>query len=625
MGNFQNKENINLANEIDYIAANYILNNKDAENVDLTKDTECLKLVEKVATLLKKNLNGLQSNYLLQTRIQASSTTSTNTKEAECNTIAKFYVKIANIFAAITTSVYRLEQAQQAQAQAKQEQLNEQAQKEQAQAPEPLKEQKYYGQPYNFCSERLKNLLNGQDYSKVIDDKKKEMIIQPNVCNMNKSKKNEINNLAIEPGITELHKLYYDEYDSTSGEFTKMSPEMKKVYKNDVRTFYKSFYGDNVPIPENIDYFSDITLTDYAKDNSGCTTNGIYTVPYKGVITDNLFKAYATHIKEMELRTTKNQNKLLKVLDELFMVVKKDNEEGNIKKTITLNPDLNDRKLQRLAQTTREFLMDLFITCEKDYKDGIKLYQQIVDNQLKNIIPIKKRVLRNEMNVLMASSFIAPAPAPTPPAQVPVLAPPVSAAQGQAVTPRPPAFNPAVIPLELQNAEEYDIRLRGGNKAHRKIAYDFDGVIHTYVGKSNADGQRAALSNNPETLIKHHSSKIIKQIKEYFTRGYTQYILSARIDTWHIINILRKLQITAEMIPDENVLSAWSDVKWKTLQDKGINEFYDDSCITIYNVQKNRKELPQLDKLYLVFPEKSKWVEIERNAKIDLQTCMQLK
>ena len=78
------------------------------------------------------------------------------------------------------------------------------------------------------------------------------------------------------------------------------------------------------------------------------------------------------------------------------------------------------------------------------------------------------------------------------------------------------------------------------------------------------------------------------------------------------------------MIPDENVLSAWSDVKWKTLRDKGINEFYDDSCITIYNVQKNRKELPQLDKLYLVFPEKSKWIDIEKSAKIDLQMCMQL-
>ena len=47
MGNLQNKENINLANELDYIAANYILNNK--EDIDITKDKECEKLVEKIA------------------------------------------------------------------------------------------------------------------------------------------------------------------------------------------------------------------------------------------------------------------------------------------------------------------------------------------------------------------------------------------------------------------------------------------------------------------------------------------------------------------------------------------------------------------------------------------------
>ena len=64
MGNLQNKENINLANELDYIAANYIINNK--EELDLTKDIECEKLVEKISDLLKKNLNGLQSNFLLK-------------------------------------------------------------------------------------------------------------------------------------------------------------------------------------------------------------------------------------------------------------------------------------------------------------------------------------------------------------------------------------------------------------------------------------------------------------------------------------------------------------------------------------------------------------------------------
>ena len=52
MGNLQNKENINLANELDYIAANYIINN--TEELDLTKDKECEKLVEKISDLLRK-------------------------------------------------------------------------------------------------------------------------------------------------------------------------------------------------------------------------------------------------------------------------------------------------------------------------------------------------------------------------------------------------------------------------------------------------------------------------------------------------------------------------------------------------------------------------------------------
>ena len=112
MGNLQNKENINLANELDYIAANYIINNK--EELDLTKDIECEKLVEKISDLLKKNLNGLQSNFLLKKRIKYNATDIINDNNAnnsaicdDISNIASFYVKIANIFAAITTSVYK--------------------------------------------------------------------------------------------------------------------------------------------------------------------------------------------------------------------------------------------------------------------------------------------------------------------------------------------------------------------------------------------------------------------------------------------------------------------------------------------------------------------------------------
>jgi hypothetical protein len=389
MGNFQNKEGINLANEVDYIAANYIINNKD--EIDLTKDTECAQMVQKVSSFLKKNLNGLQSNYLLKTRIQSSS-------NEKCNTvveIASFYVQIANIFAAITASVYSPMQAEQMQAEQMQaEQM--QAEQMQALALDKTQPAEKPREPRNFCSERLKRLINGQNYT----NPNAEMIIQPNVCKKNPA--NEINNLALEPGIAALHTLYYDVYDIKEGKYIAMSPQMQKMYKTDVRTFYKSFYGTERSIPENITFFSDISLNDTHTDNSGCVPNsGIYAFPYKGLLSDKLFGAYALHIKEMEERTRVNQNKLLKVLDELFIVKKIEN--ANAKPSITLNPDLNDRKLQRLAQTTRELIIQLFTTCEKDYKDGLKIYQRIVDNKLQNFIPIKKKELREEINKLMTS------------------------------------------------------------------------------------------------------------------------------------------------------------------------------------------------------------------------------
>lgn len=574
MGNFQNKENINLANELDYIAANYIINNKD--EIDFTKDTECIKLVEKVSAYLKKNLNGLQANYLLKTRVLAKNVSPANAnanasaanadeskKCADISTIAKFYVKIANIFGAITTSVYT-----------------------QPLAPTPTT--KYFDKPYNFCSERLKNLLNGQDYTK--EDQNKEMIINPNVCKMNKNSKNELNNLAIEPGIPALHKLYYDVYDIQTGEFVKMSEEMKRVYQKDVKTFYKTFYGDTATMPENMTFFSDITLTDYAKDNSGCAVDGIYTTPYKGSLSDTLFRAYATHIKKMEARMINNQNKLLKVLDELFTTTsKKKEEKEKMTEIITLNPDLNDRKLERLAETTRTLIIQLFITCENDYKEGIKIYQQIVDNQLKNLIPGKVKKLKEEMNQLMASSF---APAPRSPAP-----------QMEKKTQPPPPSPP------------------------KKIAYDFDGVIHTYVSITDKSGQRGALTSNIDTIVKNQFVKIINQIKDYFKKGNKQYIISARSQSGlaQIIDVLRKLNITAEMIPDENVLSAWSDVKWKEIEKNEINEYYDDSCIVINSIQQHRETLPSLDKLYLVFPENSAWIEIEKNRVLDLDSCLQIK
>ena len=582
----------------------------------MTKDTVCQELVKKVSALLKKNLNGLQSNFLLKTRILQTETGQTelsvagdDTKKCDAiSTIAKFYVQIGSLFAAITASVYKPKMAV--------DDLLE-APEPVAQAPvgqAPAKENPfnavqsggaaYLGEPYNFCSERLKTLINGQNYQAFAVsntsilvpnaptlDPNAPMIINPSICTINK---NATNNLAHEPGIAELHTLYYDEYDLREGKFTGMSEEMKKVYKKDLQLFYKSFYGENAVLPASSASFSDISLNDYAKDNSGCAVNGIYNTPYKGTLSDRLFKGYAEHIKTMEDRMKQNQNRLLKVLDELFIVKKDEKIEKSI---ITLNPDLNDRKLQRLTQTTRDSIIEMMLTCEKDYKDGIQIYQQIVDTKLKNFIPAKKRGLNEKINELMSSSFVK------------------GGANGVGTNTNTNTNTNSIISPDFFVEKT------------RKIAYDFDGVIHSYVGPPDKNGQRGALSSNLTYLLKFPFRKIIDQIQEYYKKGYEQFIVSARNDMSFIIDYLRKIQITEQMIPDENVLSAWSDVKWEMLAQKEINEFYDDSCIVILNIQKHRMKpaLKYLDNLFLVFPENENWIEIGKNQKLDLQTCINIK
>jgi hypothetical protein len=62
------------------------------------------------------------------------------------------------------------------------------------------------------------------------------------------------------------------------------------------------------------------------------------------------------------------------------------------------------------------------------------------------------------------------------------------------------------------------------------------------------------------------------------------------------------------------------------IQQKEINEFYDDSCNVIVSIQEKRltNDLPHLNNLYLVFPEKLDWKEIDKNQFLDLNTCLSL-
>jgi len=324
MGNNNSVENIKkeglLLQELDFIAANYIStqNFKDMER--LADMDYCNKLVVVTADSIASNLNDLNVNYLaqrLKNGIEINEMTKSNilylkqnnlenldvknntTKRRLCIGIAKFYVKIAHLFSAIVTTVnpiyvYKDENGNTVETNL----LNKK--NIPASANVSIKRM-------DVCSKRLNALLNNEDFNKPTDAK---VTINPNFCEMNYDRtRNKDKMFYQEPGIPELEKLYYDEYDYDKGGFSRMSDKTRKeIYEKDVITFYKAFTGNDTIEKDGkgeplIKKFSDIKLRDFHK-SKGCSRNGSYTNSYSATLKNKLFSDYANHIKTM-MQTTK--------------------------------------------------------------------------------------------------------------------------------------------------------------------------------------------------------------------------------------------------------------------------------------------------------------------------------
>ena len=116
----------------------------------------------------------------------------------------------------------------------------------------------------------------------------------------------------------------------------------------------------------------------------------------------------------MTNQMNKNQDKLLNTLNELFTFkkhrkTKKENMQmpqedlvGGIKDvddvTVRLNPELDDGLLKSLINSTRQLIVEMYITCETDFLKGITLFEGIVAAQLANTTTSKIRLL-NDLTV----------------------------------------------------------------------------------------------------------------------------------------------------------------------------------------------------------------------------------
>jgi hypothetical protein len=389
-----NKDFDNFYKVVDYIATYYILTMDFKSLTNLSNKEYCDKLVVITSDIIKNYFNDLQITYLAQ-RIKNGEEVNELSKEnvmfvnkdklesldiqndakksikkkRVCIGIAKFYVKIAHIFAAIVKTINPVYVYKDSTGNAIKTDLLEKDK-----IPENVNRKDIKLYKLNICDNRIRNL------NKInVNDETKEVNLHPEICTMNLNKDGNVKTLNEEPGMTELMSLYLDDnYDYSNGTFTGMSETTKKQFQKDLKTFYTAFTGNEVMPPE-VTKFSDIKLRDYNNKNSCQGEKPVFKQNYTVSNNDKLFIEYAKNIKTMIQTAADKQSELLSVINDLFIFV---SDPYSDKKKIRVNPILTEDKLQTIVEKTRNIIVELYVKCEMDFVGNLKVYEAIVERKI---------------------------------------------------------------------------------------------------------------------------------------------------------------------------------------------------------------------------------------------------
>ena len=433
-----------LGETLDYIATHYILTMDFQSLRKLYEKQYCEKMVVLTSNIINKYFTDLELSHLAhriengsgsgsgsgsgapeniiffkKTDIEHLNIPDIHKKEAVCNKIAKFYIKIAHLFSAIVTTINPEYVYKDMFGNVIKQNLYEKDNIPKWAKVEVLK--------LNLCDNRI-NALKGetpatmmknveaelstpgmtwggdgsspipaiaepvnatiaekpsgeQDEPNDLPNSNKDEIIkiQPDVCSINLKKDGTLKTLQEEPGIPELMDLYYDdEYDYKTGKFNGMSGTTKEKFHSDLKRFYSEFSG-NAEMPDTITKFSDIKLRDYSKQPI-CDKKFVdQKNSFSGTYNDTLLADYANNLKQMIKSVNKKQQQLLSIINRLFVYVVDPDTKVEL---IKVNPELTDDSLQSIVEETRNIIIELYLKCESDFVVGVKLYEAIVESQI---------------------------------------------------------------------------------------------------------------------------------------------------------------------------------------------------------------------------------------------------
>ena len=109
---------------------------------------------------------------------------------------------------------------------------------------------------------------------------------------------------------------------------------------------------------------------------------GAYRGLVEGPKSDRLFEQYGDHYRKMLDRSNKAKDSLNGVLDQLFTTYEQD---GDAVPIITVSPGLTRAKLTEVIGKTRDILSSMYIDCEKDFRQGVKLLDEIIKDRGSNL------------------------------------------------------------------------------------------------------------------------------------------------------------------------------------------------------------------------------------------------
>jgi hypothetical protein len=375
---------------LDYIATYYILTMDFKSLRQLYTKEYCDNLVILTSDVIQRYFTDLEITYLAQ-RIKNGAEVNELSKDKViffnkdqlgkldiqnsikkkriCISISKFYVKIAHIYAAILLTINPIYVYKDTEGNTVRSSLYEKGK-----IPKNTPRDIY---KLNICDNRINSLKNKQTLDPDMDG---NITVGPKMCSMNIGDDGELSNLADEPGIPELEQLYYDDlYDFNTGQFTGMSESTKKIYMSDLQIFFNVFTGESSKLPPEIQKFSDIKLRNYHKMDKCTGATPLFEQKIKGQATNKLFSDYANNLKKMVRTANKNQESLLNIINQIF-VYTIDPQSG--KKQIRISPTLTEDRLQEIVIETRSIIIKLYLTCEMDYVNGLKMYEAIVEQKI---------------------------------------------------------------------------------------------------------------------------------------------------------------------------------------------------------------------------------------------------